>query len=146
MRTSSDFTVVSDLPSATNAYSSCETVNAWNAAYCLNNNLGVFLFESLDADTSDRTIQPVTLKCADTGYENTVNSFMDHAWDGFYTSQLRLSRFPMQVETNHECVLYMSGTPPNKMRYTLKADDGWIQIRLYYPNAGAYQVYADGEL
>ena len=56
MRTSSDFTVVSDLPSATNAYSNCETVNAWNAAYCLNNNLGVLLFESLDADTEDRTI------------------------------------------------------------------------------------------
>lgn len=31
------------------------------------------------------------------------------------------------------------------MRYTLNAD-GWVTLRLYYPNAGAYQVYANGKL
>ena len=40
----------------------------------------------------------------------------------------------------------MTGTPPNKMRYSLKAKTGGIKLRLYYPNAGAYQVYANGKL
>jgi len=51
----------------------------------------------------------------------------------------------MQIETNHHYLLYSSGTPPGKMRYTLNAD-GWVTLRLYYPNAGAYQVYANGKL
>lgn len=40
----------------------------------------------------------------------------------------------------------MTGTPPNKMRYTLKAKTDGIKLRLYYPNAGAYQVYANDNL
>jgi len=40
----------------------------------------------------------------------------------------------------------MAGTPPNKMRYTLHANGGGIKLKLYYPNAGAYQVYANGNL
>lgn len=95
IRTDSSFTIVSDVPTATRGYSRCETVSAWNAAHCINTKLGVLLFESLDADTSDRTIQPITLTQNVTNYSNTVNSFMDHVWDGFYTGQLRLSRFPI---------------------------------------------------
>lgn len=30
------------------------------------------------------------------------------------------------------------------MRYTLRADSGGMKLKLYYPNAGAYQVYANG--
>ena len=85
IRTDNNFQIVSDVPSATNAYNGCETVSEWNAAHCINPNLGVLLFESLDADKSDRSVQPVTLSNADTGYENVLNSFMDHVWDGFYT-------------------------------------------------------------
>lgn len=40
----------------------------------------------------------------------------------------------------------MAGTPPAKMRYTLKAPSGGMKLRLYYPNAGSYQVYANGNL
>jgi len=85
VKTSSTFTIVSDVPTATNAYTNCDTVKPWNAAHCLNTQLGVLMFESLDADTSDRTIQPMILTCEETGYKNTVNSMMDHVWDGFYT-------------------------------------------------------------
>jgi hypothetical protein len=40
----------------------------------------------------------------------------------------------------------MAGTPPNKMRYTLHAEGSGMKLRLYYPNAGAYNVYANGSL
>lgn len=146
VKTDSNFVIASDVPSATNAYSNCDTISAWNAAHCLNSRLGVLLFESLDADTSDRTIQPITISSEETGYKNTVNSMMDHIWDGFYTGQKRLSRFPVQIETDHHYLIKMAGTPPGKMRYTLRADGGWLTLRLYYPNAGAYQVYANGIL
>ena len=46
-------------------------------------------FESLDADKKDRKVAPITVY-GDDGYENTVNSFMDHKWDGPYTGQENL--------------------------------------------------------
>lgn len=67
------------------AYSNCEIRTNWSAAWCSNRNLGVLLFESLDADTEDRSVQPVRVTNEATGYANVVNSMMDHVWDGFYT-------------------------------------------------------------
>jgi hypothetical protein len=55
------------------------------------------LFESLDADKYDRSIAPVYFGITGTNINNTVNSYMDHAWDGFYTSQNRLSAFPTLI-------------------------------------------------
>jgi hypothetical protein len=55
--------------------------------------IGVLEFESLDGDKEKRTVSPVIITNSD-GYSNTLNSFMDHDWDGFYTSMKRLSRFP----------------------------------------------------
>lgn len=81
-----NFQIVSDVERAVNAYSGCELKPAWSAGWCNNRNMGVLLFESLDSDTEDRSSQPVTLTNEVTGYHNRVNSFMDHGWDGFYTS------------------------------------------------------------
>ena len=58
--------------------------------------IGVLVFESLDQDSRTRTVSPVIIT-NESGYENIINSFMDHAWDGFYTSQNRLSRFIAHV-------------------------------------------------
>ena len=56
VKSQDDFTIVSDIPSATNAYSRCETNRSWNAAWCQNDNIGVLLFESLDNDKNDRSL------------------------------------------------------------------------------------------
>lgn len=53
-------------------------------------------FESLDGDTLTRSVEPIIITSAN-GYSNTLNKFMDHGWDGFYTSQKRLGRFIAQV-------------------------------------------------
>jgi len=50
-------------------------------------NLGILLFESEDPDRMDRSMQPIYVKKEGTGMENKLNSFMDHVWDGFYSSQ-----------------------------------------------------------
>lgn len=72
---------------------------------------------------------------------------MDHMWDGFYTGQKRLSRFPAQIETipqANDYTVAFTGTPANTMRFTLKADVGAVKIKIPYPNAGSYTVFADG--
>jgi hypothetical protein len=51
-------------------------------------------FDSLDADTEDRTMSPIYIKLDGTPIANKINSMMDHTWDGFYTGQKHLSRFP----------------------------------------------------
>ena len=63
----------------------CEFREIQNAWYCSDRNLGVLLFESLDEDTWDRSIQPVFITDEEGTYSNKLNSFMDHVWDGFYT-------------------------------------------------------------
>lgn len=52
---------------------------------CENEFISNLLFESLDGDTEDRSVQPVNIENEDTGSRNKLNSFMDHVWDGFYT-------------------------------------------------------------
>jgi len=80
-------------------YDNCVLRSDWNAYECTNPLLGVLLFDSLDDDRYDRTVSPITItKSGDTRYSNVLNTQMDHVWDGFYTGQLRQSRFPAQIE------------------------------------------------
>lgn len=46
----------------------------------------MILFESRDEDKYDRTFSPIIIESNDGAYKNTLNTFMDHLWDGFYTS------------------------------------------------------------
>jgi hypothetical protein len=69
---------------------------------------------------------------------------MDHMWDGFYTGQKRLSRFPVQIESLGDYTMDFTGTPASTMRFVLKADVGGILIKIPYPNAGSYTVFANG--
>ena len=58
VKTAKTFQIVSDVKEAVNAYaySTCIIRNYWNAGYCTDPNLGILLFESLDADSEDRTV------------------------------------------------------------------------------------------
>ena len=80
----------------------------------------MLIFESLDADREEREVQPVVIQGPGSGYFNKVNSFMDHGWEGFYSSQLRLSRFPTMVATGTDYTVRMTGTPPGEMRFALR--------------------------
>lgn len=46
--------------------------------------MGMLVWESLDADSRDRSMYPVYVGLDGTDMNNKVNSFMDHVWDGFY--------------------------------------------------------------
>jgi hypothetical protein len=104
------------------------------------------LFESLDGDTYDRSVQPIYITDDNGSYSSKLNSMMDHVWDGFYTGQTRLSRFPAQIQGGKDYTLRMTGTPPGKMRYTLQGEMTGVKIRIPYPNAGSYSIKVNGRV
>ena len=57
-----------------------------NGYLCVNDDMGILQFESQDADRMDRSMQPIYLERDGTEMSNKLNAFMDHQWDGFYTS------------------------------------------------------------
>jgi hypothetical protein len=70
---------------------------------------------------------------------------MDHIWDGFYTSQLRMARFPSIVQTGNGLsriynVTY-TGTPPSNQRFILKAESEGVMLAIRYTKPGAYAIY-----
>lgn len=54
----------------------------------------------------DRSMQPIYVEKDGTDIYNKLNSFMDHIWDGFYTGQVRMSRFPTLIETSGDAPVH----------------------------------------
>jgi len=73
---------------------------------------------------------------------------MDHVWDGFYTGQLRQTRFPGVIDAvkGGTYDITYTGTPPKKQLFELYSLDPNAEavIRIAYPSAMAYQVKKDG--
>jgi hypothetical protein len=68
-----------------------------NVYVCEAEKLGILLFESQDEDNLDRSMQPVYVHKIGTEVNNNINAMMDHVWDGFYSGQKRLQRFPALI-------------------------------------------------
>ena len=115
---------------------------AWNAFRCENDNLGVLLFESLDEDKWRRMVSPIYVNSLTFNSTNKVNTFMDHIWDGFYTGQLRMGRWPsiIQLGSTASYQILYSGTPPQSQRFTLNAEYSGTIIKIDYTKPGAYAV------
>lgn len=81
------------------------------------------LFESEDDDKWDRSMQPIYVKKQGTAIENKLNSVMDHMWDGFYTGQVRLSRFPSVFQGDRGSIydLNFTGSPAKQMKFTIRS-------------------------
>jgi hypothetical protein len=77
-----------------------------------------------------------------------LNSYMDSSWDGFYTSQKRLSRFPAFIDGKKGKVydIVFTGTPPKTMRYFLKtiSKDTGVTLRIAYQGAESRAILKDG--
>lgn len=94
-----------------------------NAYVCEADKLGILLFESMDEDKLDRSMQPIYVQKVGTEISNNINAMMDHVWDGFYSGQKRLQRFPalLQAERGSEYNVKMTGTPAKHMKFTLRS-------------------------
>jgi len=77
------------------------------------NDFGLLIFESLDDDNWDRSLQPIYVAEEGTEESNVLNAFMDTVWDGFYTGQVRQSRFPAIVDSADTIyTITLTGSPP----------------------------------
>ena len=87
-----------------------------------------------------RLVTPITISSLNSTAKNVLNTFMDHRWDGFYTSLLRLSRFPALIEGGPGMFYEINykGTPPQKQRFTLRTKQTSVTLRIRYPQAATY--------
>lgn len=146
---SENFQMIPDTPDFSEHVPGCELQEEMNLWTCDQEKLGILLFESEDPDTLDRSMQPIYSRLQGTEMNNKVNSFMDHVWDGFYTGQTRLSRFPILVYAPQGAIydIVYTGTPAKKMKYTLRSQDKRLgmTVRIAYPSAESRQILLDGK-
>lgn len=92
----------------------------------------------------DRSSQPIYIQDEERGFNNRLNAYMDHAWDGAYTGQKREQRFPTFIDISRNYTIEYTGTPPKNQRFTLYSADLYTSgtlLTIRYPDAGAYKVY-----
>jgi hypothetical protein len=81
---------------------------------------------------------------------NKVNAAMDHIWDGFYTGQVRMSRFGSIIEASSGSVYDMNftGTPAKKMIFTMSgmSTDMGATLRIFYPSAESRSIAKGGSV
>ena len=107
----------------------CKFITAWNSYLCSITSTALLQIDSLDADTRDRTVSPLILTSPDLpNYSNVLNTMMDHVWDGFYTGQKRLSRFPALVQMGKKFNVFYTGTPPSSQRFKVVGNLGDKEI------------------
>lgn len=118
-----EFQIIADNDEFAPYIPECKRYEAANAYICESDRLAVLLFESLDPDKVDRAMQPIYVSKQGTEMANNLNAFMDHTWDGFYTGQIRLSRFGSIFEGSRRSIydITFTGTPAKKMRFLLNA-------------------------
>lgn len=100
-------------------------------------------------------MQPVYLRMnGDIAHQNKLNMYMDHVWDGFYSGQIRRSRFPGMVwgkqpgETGQVYEIVFTGTPAKKMKYEFISETpkAGMTVKIAYPSALSRSVLKDGEI
>jgi hypothetical protein len=83
-----DFTLIPTVPGYTDNFPDCKKVDGINGHLCTNNDLGILVWESMDPDSIDRSIQPIYINYnQEEDKQNKLNSYMDHNCDSFYNSQ-----------------------------------------------------------
>lgn len=135
-------------------FKGCKHMKDINGYYCKTEGIGILIWESLDPDNMDRSIQPVYYRLeANEAHQNKLNSYQDHQCDAFYNSQKRMSRFPGLIWGGPKAPdgrlyeVYMTGTPAKKMRWrfiTLNKDLG-MTVRIVFPSALSRSALVDGE-
>ena len=81
---------------------------------------------------------------------NKLNAYMDHVWDGFYTGQKRLQKFPaiMDGEKGFVYNITYTGTPPKNQRFyfTSFSRVAGFTVRIHYPSAQSRNIVKDGKI
>ena len=143
------FQIIPNNEGASEYINSWLSVSSWNGYLCKNTNIAQLMLESLDSDTETRTISPMYIIDQSSSFKTKLNSFMDHCWDGHYTCQFRLSRFPSLVQTNKFYEVKFTGTQPANTRYTIAGGAtgvDWLHLKIDFSQSRLFNVYANDVL
>ena len=124
-------------------------VSTWNSYLCKNDKIAQLMFESKDSDAETRTFSPINILDQNSKFNSTLNNFMDHCWDGHYTCQFRLSRFPSLIQTNRYYEIKFTGTQPANTRYTIAGGQtgvDWLHLKIDFSQSRLFNLYANGVL
>ena len=143
-----DFQLIPDNTEFSPYVPECSFLEPNNMWFCRQSKLSILMFESEDVDKRDRSMQPIYVQMQGTEMNSKLNAFMDHVWDGFYTGQVRESRFPALVYAPKGSVynLTYTGSPAKKQRFELKSQDSaaGMTVRIAYPSAESRKIIKDG--
>ena len=106
----------------------CAYRGDWNAYVCRGTAFRMLYMESLDPDRISRRLWPV--RFTQRAGTSTVAGFMDHLWNGGWTSLLRLSRFAVPVEA--AVAVTFTGTLPRNLRMETPAGVGGTVVEISY--------------
>lgn len=144
-----DFSAIADTEGFSQYVDNCLRQPIMNGYYCRNPNMGILLIDSQDPDREDRSMQPIYYKQEGTKIKNKLNAFMDHAWDGFYTSQKRIQMFPGLVDATPGNVyeVEFTGSPAKNMKFALRSanPEARMTVKIYYPSAQSRQIFKNGK-
>jgi len=152
----SSFQVIADNPGLAPYVPTCVRRESNNLWVCQTADMATLVWESLDADNRDRGMAPIYVQMQGTnttdgvGMNNKINSYMDHVWDGFYSGQVRESRFQATVYAPKGSVYNMTfaASPAKKMRFHLRSEHtetSGMTIRIAYPSAQARKLVKNGQ-
>jgi hypothetical protein len=107
----------------------CIYKDSWQAYECHGMEYKMMVIESMDKDTEDRRLSPVAI-LSDNKYLDLINGPQDHGWCFGYTCQKRISTFLALVAANKHYDVYLTSTPPNKLRFRIINANSTFKIRL----------------
>lgn len=96
----------------------------------------------MDNDTESKRLSPVAI-ISDNGYLDLINGPQDHGWCAGYTCQKRISTFLALIAANKSYDIYLTSTPPDKIRFRiLNADSSFkLRLSLYYSTSRRIDLY-----
>lgn len=137
----SDFQVASDNKESISVQvvEGCEHVSAWNAWKCVNTDLGILLFESLDDDRMDRSVQPIFIQDEQLDFNNRLNAYNATCDDD---SCKREQRFPTIMDLSRNYRIKYSDVPPLQQKFSLYSEstNPGTLITIEYPHAITYSI------
>lgn len=143
------FQIIPNNAGASENIDTCTLVASWNGYLCKNERIAQLMFESLDSDSETRTFSPINILDQNSKFNSTLNHFMDHCWDGHYSCQFRLSRFPSIVQTNRFYEIKFSGTQPANTRYAIAGGQtgvDWLHLKIDFSQSRLFNLYANDVL
>ncbi|CAF4061170.1 unnamed protein product [Rotaria sp. Silwood2] len=124
---------------------SCILHSSWGMYQCnYVSDHRMLIIESMDSDTETRRISPVAIM-SNNGYIDLINGPSNHLVCNGYACRRRISTFMAIVKSGQVYQIYLTSTPPKRIRFRLINADSTIKciLALYYNSLQQIDVYAN---